>query len=96
MAEKLYRVHLEKPFYEGLVNYMTSGTVVALLVEGKNAVEAMRKIMGPTDPREAPPGTIRGDFRGEEVVGADGIIRNIVHGSDSPESAQDEIAIFFS
>jgi nucleoside-diphosphate kinase len=83
-----YREHEGKPFYAGLVEYITSGPVVKLVLSGPNAVSVCRKLMGATNPAEAAPGTIRGDF---------GLVldANIVHGSDSPESAEREIAIFF-
>ena len=83
-----YVEHQGKPFYEGLVAYITSGPVVKMVVSGENAVSVCRKLMGATNPAEAAPGTIRGDF---------GLIMdaNVIHGSDSPESAQREIVIFF-
>jgi len=83
-----YGEHEGKPFYEGLVAYITSGPVVKMVLSGPNAVSVCRKLMGATNPAEAAPGTIRGDF---------GLVldANIVHGSDSPESAEREIAIFF-
>lgn len=83
-----YIEHQGKPFYDGLVAYITSGPVVKLVVSGENAVPVCRKLMGATNPAEAAPGTIRGDF---------GLIMdaNVIHGSDSPESAEREIAIFF-
>ena len=83
-----YIEHQGKPFYDGLVAYITSGPVVKLVLSGPNAVSVCRKLMGATNPRDAAPGTIRGDF---------GLIMdaNVVHGSDSPESAEREIAIFF-
>jgi len=88
MAEEHYREHVGKPFYPGLVEYITSGPVVAMVVEGKNAVKGMRTLMGATNPLEALPGTIRGDF------GLD-MGRNVIHGADSVESAKREIAIYF-
>lgn len=83
-----YVEHQGKPFYDGLVAYITSGPVVKMVVSGPNAVSVCRKLMGATNPAEAAPGTIRGDF---------GLIMdaNVIHGSDSPESADREIAIFF-
>ncbi len=89
MAETHYREHQGKPFYEGLMDFITSGPVVAMAWRGPKAVSVIRKVMGPTDPAEAPPGTIRGDY------GLD-VGQNIVHGSDSPESAQRELDLFFS
>lgn len=87
-AGKLYEPHLGKPFYDGLVEYMTSGPIVALCLEGAEAIAVVRKMMGATRPAEAEPGTIRGDF-------AQRVDFNIVHGSDSPENAAREIPIFF-
>jgi nucleoside-diphosphate kinase len=87
-AKQHYAEHEGKPFFDGLVSFITSGPLVALLVEGEQAVVAMRAIMGPTDPVKAPPGTIRGDFALE-------IGENLVHGSDSSESAARELALFF-
>ena len=87
-----YAEHVSKPFYPELVEFMTSGPVVAAVVEGVRVVEGWRSLMGPTDPTTAPPGTIRGD------LGRDwghGPTENLVHGSDSPESAGREIAIWF-
>ena len=83
-----YREHEGKHFYAGLIDYITSGPVVKMVVSGPDAVVVCRKLMGATNPREAAPGTIRGDF---------GLIMdaNLVHGSDSPESAEREIAVFF-
>ena len=84
-----YAEHEGKPFYAGLVEYITSGPVVKMVLAGPDAVPVVRKLMGATNPKDAAPGTIRGDF---------GLTldANIVHGSDSPESAEREIAIFFS
>jgi nucleoside-diphosphate kinase len=87
-AAKLYEPHLGRPFYDPLVSYMTSGPIVALSLEGVNAIPVVRKMMGATNPSEAEPGTIRGDF-------AQRVDFNCVHGSDSPENAQREIPIFF-
>ena len=83
-----YAEHEGKPFYPGLVEYITSGPVVKMVLSGPSAVPVVRKLMGATNPADAAPGTIRGDF---------GLTldANIVHGSDSPESAEREIAIFF-
>ncbi len=89
LAEKHYAVHREKPFFESLVQFMTSAPVMALVFEGEGAVEKIRKEMGATDPAKAEPGTIRADF-GQDVQ------RNVVHGSDSPETAEKEISLFFS
>lgn len=87
-AEMHYGEHQGKPFFNGLVNFITSGPVVAMVVEGEDAVAGMRKMMGATNPLNADFGTIRGDF------GID-VGRNIIHGSDSLENAKREIAIFF-
>jgi len=88
LAKRHYEEHREKPFFEKLVNYVTSGPVVAMVVEGKNAIKVVRTLVGATNPAEATPGTIRGDF-GMEIG------RNIIHASDSEESAEREISLFF-
>jgi nucleoside-diphosphate kinase len=88
LARKHYGVHEGKPFFEGLVSYITSGPVVVFVLEGKKAIEATRSTVGATNPVAAAPGTIRGDLAVE-------IGRNLIHASDSPESAQHEIGIFF-
>ena len=88
LAERHYGEHVGKPFFEGLVGYITSFPIIAACFEGTGAVESVRNSMGKTNPREAAPGTIRGDF-GLEIG------RNLVHGSDSPESAQRELDLFF-
>ncbi len=88
MAERHYAEHAGKPFFDGLVGYITSSPIVAAVLEGTNAVAAARQLMGSTRPTEAAPGTIRADF-GLEVG------RNLVHGSDGVESAEREIGIFF-
>ena len=88
-AEGFYAVHRERPFYRDLCRYMTSGPVVAQVLEGDGAVALQRDIMGATDPRQAAKGTIRADL-------ASSIEENIVHGSDSVENAAREIAFFFS
>ena len=87
-AEAFYDVHKERPFYGSLVAFMTSGPVVVQVLEGENAVQANRDIMGATDPSKAAAGTIRKDF-------AESLEANSVHGSDSPENATREIAFFF-
>ncbi|MBC7264275.1 MAG: nucleoside-diphosphate kinase [Chloroflexi bacterium] len=89
LASRLYGVHKGKPFYEGLLNYITSSPIVVMVVEGNDAIEIVRRTMGATNPAEATPGTIRADF-GLEIG------RNIVHGSDGPETAAFEIGLFFS
>ncbi len=88
-AEGFYAVHCERPFFNDLVNYMTSGPVQVQVLQGESAIDANRKIMGATDPSEAITGSIRADF-------ADSIEENIVHGSDGPETAAQEINFFFS
>lgn len=88
-ARTFYAVHRERPFYESLVRFMSSGPVVAMVIEGEDAIARNREIMGATDPAKAAPGTIRGLW-GENVE------RNAVHGSDGPETARAEIAFFFS
>ena len=95
-AEKLYSVHKGKPFYEGLVKYITSGPVIINVLEGENAISTIRDLMGATDPRKAAPGTIRGDNKGADIINEDGIIMNMCHGSDSVDSAKHEISVFFS
>jgi nucleoside-diphosphate kinase len=87
-AHSHYAEHAEKPFFGGLVEFITSGPLVAIVASGERAIEAFRALAGATDPVKAAPGTIRGDFALE--VG-----ENIVHGSDSPDSAEREIKIFF-
>lgn len=88
-AEQFYAVHRERPFFEPLVEFMSSGPVMVQVLEGENAIERNREVMGATDPREAAPGTIRADF-------ATSIDANAVHGSDAPETARTEIAFFFA
>ena len=87
-AEQFYAVHQERPFFKGLVSFMSSGPVIVQVLEGENAVALNRQLMGATNPKEAAPGTIRADF-------ADSIDHNAVHGSDSSENAKQEIAFFF-
>ncbi len=89
LAEAHYAVHVGKPFYAGLVNYITSAPVMAMVWEGLDAIAAVRQTMGKTNPLEADPGTIRHDF-------ALGISRNLTHASDSPETADKEIALWFN
>lgn len=87
-AERHYAAHKGKPFYNGLIRFITSGPVVAMVVEGERSVETVRTLMGATNPAEAAPGTIRGDL---------GLIidANVVHGSDSEAAAEEEIALYF-
>lgn len=89
LAEKHYAVHQGKSFYDGLIRYITSGAVVALVLEGTNAIAAVRKSVGATKAFEAEPGSIRGDFALE--VG-----RNLVHASDGPDTAKEEVALWFA
>ena len=88
LAERHYGEHAGKPFYEGLVSFITSGPVVAMVVEGENAIAAWRTMMGATNPADAVPGTIRAEY-------ASTIDENVVHGSDAPGTAEREIGIFF-
>lgn len=88
-AEGFYAVHKERPFFGELVDFMTSGPVVLMVLEGDNAVAKNREIMGATNPKEAAPGTIRAEF-------AESIGENTVHGSDAPETAAQEIQYFFA
>ena len=89
LSRKHYAEHVDKPFYPLLETFITSGPVIAVVAEGPEAVSVVRAMMGPTNGRDAPPGTIRGDF---------GLSRqmNLMHGSDSPEAAEREIGIYFS
>ncbi|MDD3398855.1 MAG: nucleoside-diphosphate kinase [Candidatus Methanomethylophilaceae archaeon] len=88
LAETHYGEHKGKPFYTPLIDYITSGPVLAMVWEGENVVEVCRQMMGKTNPKDAAPGTIRGDFAVQTG-------RNIIHGSDSVESANREISLFF-
>ncbi|HKI58083.1 MAG TPA: nucleoside-diphosphate kinase [Trueperaceae bacterium] len=88
LAERHYGEHRGKPFYEGLVDFITSGPSVAMVVQGENAILEWRKMMGATNPADAVPGTVRGDY-------ATVIDENVVHGSDAPATAEREIGIFF-
>jgi len=89
LARHHYAIHKDKPFYNGLVDYISSAPIIACVFEGKRAVEVIRKAMGATDPAKAKAGTIRGDF------GLD-IERNTIHGSDSVATAEEEIKLFFT
>ncbi|MBI4336227.1 MAG: nucleoside-diphosphate kinase [Chloroflexi bacterium] len=89
LARRHYAAHEGKAFFPGLVQFITSSPVVAMVWQGKGAVEVVRQLMGATDPLKSAPGTLRGDY------GLD-IGRNLVHGSDSPEAAEREVALFFS
>ena len=88
LAERHYAVHSAKPFFRGLVDFITSGPLVAAVLEGPNAIAVVRAMNGATRPHEAAPGTIRGDFALETA-------QNLVHASDAPETAVDEIALWF-
>ncbi|HWC87638.1 MAG TPA: nucleoside-diphosphate kinase [Solirubrobacteraceae bacterium] len=88
LAERHYAEHVGKPFFESLVDFITSAPLVALVLEGEQAIAAARQVIGATDPLQAAPGSIRGDYALE--VG-----ENMVHGSDSPDSAEREVALFF-
>ena len=88
LAEEHYAEHRDKPFFEELVEFITSTPVVAMKIEGEGAIQVIRRLMGSTNPAEAAPGTIRGDL-------ALGLPENLVHGSDSPESAERELKLFF-
>jgi nucleoside-diphosphate kinase len=88
LAEKHYAVHRDKPFFDSVVQFITSGPVVAMVLEGPDAIALSRLLMGKTRPTEAAPGTIRGDF-------ANTTEQNLVHGSDSPETAKEEIGLWF-
>ncbi len=88
LAEQHYAVHRDKPFFESVVNFITSGPVVAMVLECPNAIEVARQMMGATNPLNAAPGTIRGDF------GLD-IEQNVIHGSSDPEAAEYEISLWF-
>jgi nucleoside-diphosphate kinase len=87
-AREFYGEHEGKPFFDGLIDFMTSGPIVVGVITGEDAIPRLRTLMGATDPSEATPGTIRAEF-------AEGMPNNIIHGSDSPESAEREISFFF-
>src|SRR5207244_468842 len=88
LAQKHYAVHKDKPFYNSLITFLTSGPLVAMVMDGRESINVIRNLMGPTDGAKAPPGTIRGDY-------ALSVQNNLIHGSDSPESAESEIALWF-
>ena len=92
LLERHYEEHKGKPFFEPLVEFMMSGPIVAIVAEGNRVIEGFRSIAGATDPTVAAPGTIRGDLARDQGTK---VVQNIVHGSDSPESAAREIEIFF-
>jgi nucleoside-diphosphate kinase len=88
LARRHYAAHVEKPFFPELLEFITSGPVVAVAVQGEKSISIVRSLMGPTNPREAPPGTLRGDF-------CSVLTENLVHGSDTVESAEYELGLFF-
>jgi len=88
LAQRHYAIHEGKPFYEPLIEYITSSPVVVMVLEGNDAIDIVRRTMGATNPAEATPGTIRADF-GLEIG------RNLVHGSDGPDTAKSEVSLFF-
>ncbi len=88
-ARMFYAVHRERPFYSSLTEFMASGPIIAMVLEGENVIQRNRELMGATNPKEALPGTIRRDF-------ASDVEKNIVHGSDGPETAAQEIKFFFN
>jgi nucleoside-diphosphate kinase len=88
LAERHYAVHKEKPFFNDLVKFITSGPIIAAVLEGEKAIDSTRHTMGATDPKKAAPGTIRADL-------GINMEHNLIHGSDSPENAEKEIGIFF-
>lgn len=88
-AKMFYAVHRERPFFHSLTEFMTSGPIIAMVLEGENVIAKNRELMGATNPKEASPGTIRRDF-------ASDVEKNIVHGSDGPDTAVQEIKFFFS
>lgn len=89
LARRHYRDHVEKPFFSSLLEFITSSPVVAMVVEGKSAVQNVRTMMGALDPTQAQPGTLRGDYTNDKQL-------NIIHGSDSVENAEREIGLFFT
>lgn len=98
-SKKHYSEHIEKPFYAGLEDLLTSGPVVALVLEGAKSIELVRKMVGKTEPAGAEPGTIRGDYAHMNYARADGkgiALPNLIHASDSPEGAKVEMALWFS
>ena len=97
-SKKHYSDHVDKPFYPGLEEFITEGPVIAMVLEGIHAVEIVRKIVGPTEPKQAPPGTIRGDFSHHSYAYTDkkGIaIKNLIHASGSVEDAEKEVSLWF-
>lgn len=98
ILQEHYSEHVDKDFYEGLKNFMQEGPIVAMVLEGVNAVENVRKLVGETAPKEAQPGTIRGDFAHISFEHADEkgkAVKNIIHASGNPEEAEEEVSIWF-
>jgi len=98
-AKKHYKAHIDKPFYAGLEAMITEGPVIAMVLEGIHAVELVRKIVGPTEPRSAPPGTIRGDYAHVSYAYADKegkAIKNLIHASGTSEEAKNEVKLWFA
>jgi nucleoside-diphosphate kinase len=93
LAEELYEPHKEKNFFKPYIEYMLSGEVIVMLVEGEEAISRMRKVLGPTNPEEAPKGTIRGDYGSIDSI--TGIYINVVHASDTLKEAERELRLFF-
>ena len=99
MSKKHYAAHVDKPFYPNVETYITSGPVVALVLEGVDAVENVRKLVGSTEPKQSPPGTIRGDFAHMSYGYADAhdlSVKNLIHASGTPEEAKKEVALWFA
>ncbi len=97
-SKKHYQAHVSKPFYKGLEEFITEGPVIAMAIEGLHAVETVRKIVGPTEPKQAPPGTIRGDFAHHSYEWTDkkGIaIKNLIHASGNKKEAEYEVSLWF-
>ncbi|MCF7910154.1 nucleoside-diphosphate kinase [Candidatus Pacearchaeota archaeon] len=98
-ARQHYAAHIEKPFYKPLEKYITEGPVIAIVLEGSSAVENVRKIVGGTEPKSAPPGTIRGDFAHGSYTNFDSkekAVRNLIHASGNEEEAKQEVALWFA
>ncbi|NOZ80107.1 MAG: nucleoside-diphosphate kinase [DPANN group archaeon] len=98
LSRKHYAAHVDKPFYPNVETYITSGPVVALVLEGVDAVENIRKLVGSTEPKQSPPGTIRGDFAHMSYGYADAhdlSVKNLIHASGTPDEAKKEVALWF-
>jgi nucleoside-diphosphate kinase len=99
MAKEHYKEHVDKPFYVGLEKFITEGPVVGMVIEGNDAIEVVRKIVGPTEPKAAQPGTIRGDFSHISYKFADNkniAVKNLIHASANQEDAEREISLWFA